>query len=84
MRFGWFRALKYGRFGKLTTHLRVRNGITNCFATYFLLSYTKLMHAPVIIAVTLLSAWYTALAINKWQNIMFQFVIQQIRNVLMS
>ena len=43
--FRWFCALKNIRcFGRLPMHLRIRNGITNYFATYFLLSYTKLMH----------------------------------------
>ena len=42
-------ALKNGCFGRLPMHLRIRNGITNCFATYFLLSYTKLMHQSLLL-----------------------------------
>ena len=46
---GCFCALKSRCFGRLSRHLSIRNGVINCFATFFLLSYTKLMHQSVLL-----------------------------------
>ena len=49
MRLKGFCALKSRWFGRLSRHLSVRNGVINSFATFFLLSYTKLMHQSVLL-----------------------------------
>ena len=49
VRLDWFCTLKSRCFGRLSRHLSVRNGVINSFATFFLLSYTKLMHQSVLL-----------------------------------